>query len=221
MVHLYCGEGKGKTTAAMGLALRMAGRGRAVVIAQFLKGADSGERLALAQVPGVRLLEVPERVKFSFQLTPAEREAERTRNTRLLALARKAAPSCDLLVLDEVCAAVNTGLLPLEDVLDCLDSLSCEVVLTGRDPAPELRDRADYLTEMRKVRHPFDRGVCARTGIAAPAKLRQKRDWGGRQAAPSSSSQASRSLSAEKQKRPAPSYTSMCPRTHTMLYSMS
>ena len=154
MVHLYCGEGKGKTTAAMGLALRMAGRGRAVVIAQFLKGADSGERLALAQVPGVRLLEVPERVKFSFQLTPAEREAERTRNTRLLALARKAAPSCDLLVLDEVCAAV-----------DCLDSLSCEVVLTGRDPAPELRDRADYLTEMRKVRHPFDRGVCARTGI--------------------------------------------------------
>lgn len=165
MIHLYCGDGKGKTTAAMGLALRMAGRGRAVVIAQFLKGADSGERLALAQVPGVRLLEVPERVKFSFQLTPAEREAERTRNTRLLALARKAAPSCDLLVLDEVCAAVNTGLLPLEDVLDCLDSLSCEVVLTGRDPAPELRDRADYLTEMRKVRHPFDRGVCARTGI--------------------------------------------------------
>ena len=87
MVHLYCGEGKGKTTAAMGLALRMAGRGKRVVVAQFLKGADSGERLALAQVPGVRLLEVPERVKFSFQLTPAEREAERTRNTRLLALA--------------------------------------------------------------------------------------------------------------------------------------
>ena len=107
MVHLYCGEGKGKTTAAMGLALRMAGRGRAVVIAQFLKGADSGERLALAQVPGVRLLEVPERVKFSFQLTPAEREAERTRNTRLLALARKAAPSCDLLVLDEVLSLIH------------------------------------------------------------------------------------------------------------------
>lgn len=167
MVHLYCGEGKGKTTAAMGLALRMAGRGREVVVAQFLKGADSGERLALAQVPGVQLLEVPERVKFSFRLTPAEREAERARNTCLLALAREAAcaPACGLLVLDEVCAAVNTGLLPLEDVLDCLDSLTCEVVLTGRDPAPELRERADYLTEMRKVRHPFDRGVCARTGV--------------------------------------------------------
>ena len=70
MVHLYCGEGKGKTTAAMGLALRMAGRDREVVVAQFLKGSDSGERLALAQVPGVRLLEVPEKVKFSFRLTP-------------------------------------------------------------------------------------------------------------------------------------------------------
>lgn len=72
MVHLYCGEGKGKTTAAMGLALRMAGRDREVVVAQFLKGSDSGERLALAQVPGVRLLEVPEKVKFSFRLTPEE-----------------------------------------------------------------------------------------------------------------------------------------------------
>ena len=158
MVHLYCGEGKGKTTAAMGLALRMAGRDREVVVAQFLKGSDSGERLAL---------EVPEKVKFSFRLTPEEREAERVRNIRLLAQAREAAaaPACGLLVLDEVCAAVNTGLLPLEDVLDCLDVLSCEVVLTGRDPAPELRDRADYLTEMRKVRHPFDWGVRARTGV--------------------------------------------------------
>mgnify|MGYP000392735152 FL=1 len=115
----------------------------------------------------MHLLEVPEKVKFSFRLTPEEREAERARNIRLLALAREAAvaPSCGLLVLDEVCAAVNTGLLPLEDVLDCLDSLTCEVVLTGRDPVPELRDRADYLTEMRKIRHPFDRGVYARTGI--------------------------------------------------------
>ena len=79
MVHLYCGEGKGKTTAAMGLALRMAGRGKRVVVAQFLKGADSGERYALAMLPQVTLLPLPERVKFSFQLTPEEREAEQVR----------------------------------------------------------------------------------------------------------------------------------------------
>ena len=111
MVHLYCGEGKGKTTAAMGLALRMAGRGKRVVVAQFLKGADSGERYALAMLPQVTLLPLPERVKFSFQLTPEEREAEQARYLALAEQARTlgAQPDCGLLVLDEVCAAVNTG----------------------------------------------------------------------------------------------------------------
>ena len=151
MIHLYCGDGKGKTTAAMGLALRMAGRGKPVVIAQFLKGADSGERYALSLLPKVTLLPAPEPIKFSFQLTQAE------------AAARKEA--CGLLVLDEVCAAVNTGLLPLERVLACLDRVSCEVVLTGRDPVPELWERADYITEMEKLRHPYDRGIAARPGV--------------------------------------------------------
>lgn len=96
MVHLYCGEGKGKTTAAMGLALRMAGRGKRVVVAQFLKGADSGERYALAMLPQVTLLPLPERVKFSFQLTPEEREAEQVRYLALAEQARTlgAQPDC-------------------------------------------------------------------------------------------------------------------------------
>ena len=100
MVHLYCGEGKGKTTAAMGLALRMAGRGKRVVVAQFLKGADSGERYALAMLPQVTLLPLPERVKFSFQLTPEEREAEQARYLALAEQARTlgAQPDCGLLV---------------------------------------------------------------------------------------------------------------------------
>ena len=167
MIQLYCGDGKGKTTAAMGQALRMAGRGRGVVIAQFLKGGDSGERYALAQLSQVTLLPVPEQVKFSFQLTQEEREGEKARYLQLLSRAKAAAqePQCGLLVLDEVCAAVNTGLLPLEEVLSCLDSVSCEVVLTGRDPAPELWERADYITEMRKERHPYDRGITARMGV--------------------------------------------------------
>ena len=73
MLHLYCGNGKGKTTAAMGLALRAAGRGKRVVIAQFLKGANSGERFALAQLPQVTLLPVPDAVKFSFRMAEEER----------------------------------------------------------------------------------------------------------------------------------------------------
>ena len=167
MIHLYCGDGKGKTTAAMGLALRMAGRGRGVVIAQFLKGADSGERAALEQLPGVRLLPAPERIKFSFQLTQEEREREKARYLELMGQARAAAgdPRCGLLVLDEACAAVNTGLLPLEEVMALLDETECEVVLTGRDPHPALQERADYLTEMVKRRHPYDQGEPARPGV--------------------------------------------------------
>lgn len=165
MLHLYCGNGKGKTTAAMGLALRAAGRGKRVVIAQFLKGADSGDRFALAKLPQVTLLPVPDTVKFSFRMTEEERRAEARRYQDLLEQIRQAAQDCFLLVLDEACAAVNTGLLPLEDLLSCLDSLACEVVLTGRDPAPQLVERADYITSMEAVRHPFEQGISAREGI--------------------------------------------------------
>lgn len=166
MIHIYWGDGKGKTTAAMGLALRMAGRGRPVAIAQFMKGQDSGERAALALLPNVTLLDIPKEVKFSFALTQEEFQAEADRSLRLLekaaALARR--PGWGLLVLDEVCTAVETGLLPLQAVLNCLD-IPTEVVLTGHNPHPALLDRADYITRMEKVRHPYDQGISARNGI--------------------------------------------------------
>ena len=165
MIHLYCGNGKGKTTAAMGLALRAAGRGERVVIAQFLKGADSGERYALAQLPRWSCCPCPKQVKFTLQMDEQERREAASRCQALLAQARERAKDCFLLVLDEACAAVNSGLLPLEELLDCLDSLTCEVVLTGRDPAPQLLERADYITQMEPLRHPYQRGVTARKGI--------------------------------------------------------
>ena len=165
MIHLYCGNGKGKTTAAMGLALRAAGRGERVVIAQFLKGADSGERYALAKLLQVELLPLPEQVKFTFQMDEQERLEASRRCRALLEVARERAKDCFLLVLDEACAAVNSGLLPLEELLDCLDNLTCEIVLTGRDPAPQLLERADYITQMEPLRHPYQRGITARKGI--------------------------------------------------------
>lgn len=165
MIHLYCGNGKGKTTAAMGLALRAAGRGERVVIAQFLKGADSGERYALAQLSQVELLPLPEQVKFTFQMDEQERKEAARRCRALLEVARERGKNCFLLVLDEACAAVNSGLLPLEELLDCLDNLTCEIVLTGRDPAPQLLERADYITQMEPLRHPYQRGITARKGI--------------------------------------------------------
>ena len=154
MIQIYCGDGKGKTTAAMGLAVRAAGRGNPVVIAQFLKSADSGERLILGKLSGVTLLEIPDEMKFVFAMNEEEKRAERERQT---ALFEKAAALSELngagvLVLDELCSAVSTGMVPLELVTAFLDRrpAELEVVITGRDPAAELERRADYITEMKK-----------------------------------------------------------------------
>ena len=165
MLHIYHGNGKGKTTAAMGLALRMAGRGKRVVVAQFLKCEDSGERLALARLPGVELLSLPDCLPFTFQLTEQQRENERARYASMLVRLSELAPQADLLVLDEVCDAIDCGLVELENVLLLLDSYSGEVVLTGRQGQAQLLTRADYVTRMEKVKHPFDRGVDAREGV--------------------------------------------------------
>lgn len=169
MIHLYCGDGKGKTTAAMGLAMRSAGRGNRVVVAQFLKNADSGERAALSLLPSILLLDAPEIMKFVFQMTPGEKQAERERQTALFdaAVTLTSRERAGLLVLDEMCSAVNTGMVSLERVTEFLDHMPAglEVVLTGRDPAPELERRADYITEMRKCKHPYDRGVAPRLGV--------------------------------------------------------
>ena len=170
MIHLYCGNGKGKTTAAMGLALRMAGRGRKVLIVQFLKTEDSGERKLLAVLPGVTLLPLPEKLKFLWNMPPEERQAEQARCQALLDAAVQAlnreAPG--LLVLDELCGAVGENLVSVQSVLACLDlcrSLGTEVVMTGQNPKSELLEQADYVTEMKKIRHPFDFGHSARIGV--------------------------------------------------------
>ena len=167
MVHIYCGDGKGKTTCAMGLAVRAAGHGRKVVVAQFLKGSNSGERAVLESLPTVNCLPVPETIKFIFAMDELEKAEARAQMTAAFAQAVEAGRDSDLLVLDELCGAITTGMVPLEDVLAFLDNRpeGLEVVITGRDPASELQERADYITEMRKVKHPFDKGVNAREGI--------------------------------------------------------
>lgn len=168
MVHIYCGDGKGKTTCAMGLALRSAGRGNRVVIAQFLKDGNTGERVAWAKHDNVTLLPVPEKMKFIFAMDEAEKSATRAEMTALFdrAAGLVRAGECDLLILDEMCSAVTTGMVPLEKVTAFLDEKpQAEIVLTGRDPEQALQDRADYITEMKKIKHPFDQGAKAREGV--------------------------------------------------------
>ena len=167
LVHLYCGDGKGKTTAAVGLAVRHSGRGGKVVFAQFLKDGTSGECRVLAKL-GVTVLAANPVGKFSFRMTEEEKAETAAALGRTFDAATGFAvrERATLLVLDEICAAVNCGFLPEKTLTEFLESRpdSLEVVLTGRDPSENLQVHADYITEMKKRRHPFDEGVAAREG---------------------------------------------------------
>jgi len=169
LIHIYCGEGKGKTTAAVGLAVRHAGAGGKVVLAQFLKDGTSSECRALAKLENVTMLAANPRSKFSFQMTGEEKQECRAAIGRTFAAATGFAvrEGATLLVLDEVCAALSCGFLAEDEVIAFLDGKpdELEVVLTGRNPSESLQARADYITEMVKRRHPFDKGIGARKGI--------------------------------------------------------
>lgn len=163
MLHLYWGNGKGKTTAAMGLALRALGHGRRVVIVQFLKDGTSGE-IAPLRAAGAAVYACPN-AKFTWLMDEADKAAAREASVR--ALGQALAEPFDLLVLDEACAALKSGILD-EALLRRAVAFAKngrEVVLTGRDPAPWLQDAADYSTEMRAHRHPYADGVAAREGV--------------------------------------------------------
>ena len=163
MLHLYWGNGKGKTTAAMGLALRALGHGQRVVIVQFLKDGTSGE-IAPLRAAGAAVYACPN-AKFTWLMDEADKAAAREASAR--ALGRALAEPFDLLVLDEACAALKSGILD-EALLRRAVAFAKngrEVVLTGRDPAPWLQEAADYSTEMRAHKHPYADGVAAREGV--------------------------------------------------------
>lgn len=169
LIHLYTGEGKGKTTAALGLALRAAGQGIPVVILQFLKGRPTGELASLERIPSITLLRGEEGLGFASAMTPDQRERCGKRHDEMLrrGLAAAREGRCGLLILDEVTGALRHGLLeeaPLRAYLRD-PAPGVELVLTGRNPPDWLLDRADYVTEMKKIRHPYDKGVAAREGI--------------------------------------------------------
>ena len=163
MLHLYWGDGKGKTTAAMGLALRALGHGRRVVILQFLKDGSSGE-IEMLRRCGAAVYACPN-AKFTWLMTDAERAEARRTNTRTLQTILQG--SFDLLVLDEACAALKSNILD-EALLRKAAAFAKggrEVVVTGRDPAPWLQDAADYSTEMQMHKHPYTQGIAAREGV--------------------------------------------------------
>lgn len=168
-IHIYYGNGKGKTTSAVGLCIRAAGAGKRILFYQFMKDNATSERKSLEQLSQVCLIDGLTEEKFSFQLTDKERMERKnfyeSQWKRLMTQAREEA--YDMLVCDECIYAIAAGLLDEDFVLTSLEDKpkKLEVVLTGNTPSAAMIDRADYVSEIKKVKHPFDHGQAARVGI--------------------------------------------------------
>lgn len=168
-LHVYTGEGKGKTTAAMGLALRSLGHDRRVLIAQFLKNGNSGEVCMLAGFEQARVVTVPV-AGFTFNMTPEQLENTKREQTaharRLMQIMDEWKPQ--LIVLDELCVALACGLVDEQTGRALVDAALAagETVATGRNAPAWLTDRADYVSRIEAQKHPFEtEGLAAREGI--------------------------------------------------------
>jgi len=166
LIQVYTGDGKGKTTAALGLALRAYGRGLRTVIIQFMKKGDYGEVRAIEQIDGISIEQygLP-----SFVVKGKEKPEDYEAAERGLARAIEVMENreCDILILDELNITLYFGLLRIADVVEALHKKpeEMEIVITGRSLPQEIADIADLITEMKMIRHPYEKGIGAREGI--------------------------------------------------------
>lgn len=170
LVIVFTGDGKGKTSAALGMALRAAGHGMRISMVQFIKSrSDTGEAMAADLLkPAFELVTVGKGFVMGKQGAPAFPEhVQAAQHALELARQRSTSGYWDILVLDEINNAVALGLVAISDVLDLIRSRSpkLHIVLTGRDAHPDLVARADMVTEMRSLKHPYERGIPAARGI--------------------------------------------------------
>jgi cob(I)alamin adenosyltransferase len=167
LIHVYTGDGKGKTTAALGLALRAAGHGWRTYIGQFMKGQAYGE-LAAAKMLG-EYLTIEQYGKPAFiragKTSPEDMRLAQEGLAR--AISAILSGEYDMVVLDEINVALFFGLLTVKDVLNAIDDKpgDVELVLTGRRVPDEILARADYVTHMEERKHPYQQGIQAREGI--------------------------------------------------------
>ncbi len=166
-VHIYCGDGKGKTTCVMGLGVRAAGAGKKVLLHQFLKDDSSSERNIIDGLANITVVPGTPMDKFTFQMNDEELRALRENNDAMFDRLCGMAEDYDMLILDESVYAIDMGLLSEEKVLAFLANRPehLEVVMSGRNPSEKLKAQADYISEIRKIKHPFDEGLCSRVGI--------------------------------------------------------
>lgn len=173
LIQLYCGDGKGKTTASVGAAIRAIGNNEQVLFIQFMKDGNSGEVPVLKGIPGIEYYCAEELPKgFYNRMNPDEQVIFKRKQMELfekmLVLAKDISDQKGgVIILDEVIHAYNKGFLDKERFLVFLNKKpeNLEVILTGRDPDEKIVDLADYFTDMNLKKHPFQNGVAARKGI--------------------------------------------------------
>ena len=167
LVQVYTGNGKGKTTAALGLALRAVGHGLKVLMVQFMKGTSSGEFEACQRLSPFLTIRKAGREGFIFRGEIDPLDLKIAQEGFLMAKKAVENGEYDIVILDEINVAVDFGLIPLSDLLQLVDSKreTVELILTGRNAKSELLEKADLVTEMVERKHYFQEGVAARKGI--------------------------------------------------------
>ncbi len=167
-IHIYTGDGKGKTTAALGLGLRAAGCGYSVSMIQFLKDEPTGELNAIQNLPNFRIYRFQEKAKgFFCDMSDEEKDILKEETEKALRFAEHLLKSggCDVLILDEIFICLSCGLVCRERLLKLLQTGHAEIILTGRDAPESIKTMADYVSEIRAEKHPFNEGCPARRGI--------------------------------------------------------
>ena len=164
MIQLYCGDGKGKTNAAVGECVRSLSYGKKVMFAQFLKDSSSGEVKMLKKL-GAEILCADKHYGFWNELSPCEQKDLRENHNKNIAYIKSHMPEFDMIVLDEICAAKNLGAICTDDVKYIIENYTGELILTGREPCEFFIEKADYISEICVKKHPFDKGIMARKGI--------------------------------------------------------
>jgi len=167
LVHIYYGDGKGKTSSAIGLSVRAAGAGLKVFITRFLKDSNSSELCVLKRINGITLGDTPISLPFFFTMTPKQKAEYKVYAYSLLRRASEEMQKCDVVVLDEFLDAVKLEIISIEDAVQFIKSRpeKTELVITGHTLIDKLADLAHYISHISAQKHPFTDGVGARKGI--------------------------------------------------------